>query len=163
MAHSLARTHTAPHWAVWLSFVVLCNAAGFLSSLAAGETQIYAQLQQPYFAPPSWVFAPVWTTLYVLMGTATYLVWRDSAGRRRRKAMMAFGVQLALNAMWTPVFFGMKQYAAALVVLVAIWIAVWTMFVLYWRRNRFAGYMTIPLLFWVTFAGVLNAAIVRLN
>ena len=163
MAQPVAARRSVPGWVAWLGFVVLCNAAGFLSSLAAREQTVYADLHKPFFAPPPWVFAPAWTTLYVLMGTATYLVWRDSAGAPRRRALTVFGAQLALNALWTPVFFALQQYSAALALLVAIWIAVAAMLVLYAKQVRLAGLLIIPLLLWVTYAGALNAAIVALN
>jgi tryptophan-rich sensory protein len=162
-AHAEKSSTSVPHWLVWVGFVALCNATGFLSSLAAGESRIYAELQQPSFAPPSWVFAPVWTSLYVLMGTATFLVWRGCTGSSRRRAMTVFGIQLALNALWTPVFFALGQYTLALALLIAIWGAVLAMTIVYWRRVRLAGVLLLPLLAWVSFAGVLNAAIVRLN
>lgn len=165
MAHSLTypRATATPTWLVWLGFVALCNGAGFLSSLAAPASSIYAQLQQPEFAPPSWVFAPVWTALYTLMGTAAFLVWHRCSGERRRAPMIAFGIQLALNAAWTPVFFGLQAFTAAFVLLLAIWVAVGAMTILFARRVPLAGALVLPLWAWVTFAAILNGAIVRLN
>lgn len=148
----------------WLAFVLLCNGVGLLSSAAVGsESTRYATLDRPSFAPPSWVFAPVWTALYTLMGTATYLVWHRCTGERRRNAMLVFAVQLALNAAWTPVFFGLEQIFAALLVIIANWIAVGAMMVTYYRRVPAAGAMIAPLWLWVSFATALNAAIWWLN
>lgn len=155
------RTHV-PAWLVWLGFVVLCNGAGFLSSLA-GRMGLYQELVQPAWAPPGWVFGPAWTTLYTLMGTATYLVWRRCGGERRRTAMIVFAVQLALNVAWTPVFFGLERVFAALVVIVLVWLSVLVMMIVYARRVPLAGVLIAPLLAWVGFATALNASIWWLN
>lgn len=158
-----ARRLSIPWWAAWLGFVVLCNGVGFLSSLTGQESQIYARIQTPSWAPPGWVFAPVWTTLYTLMGTATYLVWRRCEGAQARTALTVFAVQLALNAAWTPVFFGLERIFAAFVLIIANWLAVTAMMVVYARRVRLAGAMIVPLWLWVSFATVLNGAIWWLN
>jgi translocator protein len=151
------------HWLAWLGFVILCNGVGFLSSLAGAPSAVYKLLVQPSWAPPSWVFAPAWTTLYTLMGTATYLVWKHCRGAARRDAMIVFGVQLALNAAWTPVFFGLERYGLAVIVIAFVLAAVTAMLVVYWRRVRLAGALLIPLWLWVAFATALNAAIWSLN
>jgi benzodiazapine receptor len=143
--------------------VALCNLTGFVSSLFGTEQTFYAALTKPSFAPPSWVFAPAWTTLYTLMGTATYLVWRRCAGAIRRRAMGVFAVQLALNAAWTPVFFGLHEIGAAFLLIIANWIAVGAMGLVYYRRVPLAGALIVPLWLWVTYATVLNGAIWRLN
>jgi len=159
MATHAIRAHHTPAWLVWLGFVVLCNGAGFLSSLAGTESGLYASLERPAWSPPAWIFAPMWTALYTLMGTATYLVWRDAEGAARRRALAVFGVQLALNVAWSPVFFGLQQYGAALVVIVANWLAVTAMMIVYARCKRLAGALIVPLWLWVGFATALNASI----
>jgi tryptophan-rich sensory protein len=148
---------------VWLGFVVLCNGLGFLSSLPGAERAVYGALVQPSWAPPSWVFAPVWTTLYTMMATATYLVWRRCKGRARRDAMIAFAVQLALNVAWSPVFFGLQQYGLAVIVIAFVVASVAVMGVLYYRCVKLAGLLIVPLLLWVSFATALNAAVWALN
>lgn len=148
---------------VWLGFVVLCNALGFLSSLPGDEKDVYGALVQPSWAPPSWVFAPVWTTLYTLMGTATYLVWRRCEGRARRDAMIAFAIQLALNVAWSPVFFGLQQYGIAVIVIAFVLASVTVMGIMYARCVRLAGLLIVPLFLWVAFATALNAAVWSLN
>ncbi|MDQ3364887.1 MAG: tryptophan-rich sensory protein [Myxococcota bacterium] len=159
-----APTRATPwRWLVGLGLIVLCNAVGFLSSLPGREQPTYEALVQPSWAPPSWLFAPVWTSLYTLMGIATYLVWRSPPGPRRRLALGVFAIQLALNASWSPVFFALHQYAAALVVIVAILAAVVAMIATYARVSRVAAALTVPLALWVSFATALNAAIVALN
>jgi tryptophan-rich sensory protein len=159
----LSRTTVTPRVA-WFGFVVLCNAAGFLSSTLVGSEALrYVLLERPSFAPPSWIFAPVWTLLYTLMGTATYLVWRRSSGARRRTALLVFAIQLALNFAWTPVFFGLHRIFAAFLLLLANWLAVGAMTIVYARRVPLAGALLVPLWLWVSFAAVLNGAIWWLN
>ena len=155
------RAHV-PHWLVWLGFVALCVGTGVLSSLA-GRMALYQEIVRPGWAPPASVFGPVWTALYILMGTATYLIWRRTRGASRRTALGIFAVQLALNAAWTPVFFGLERFFAGLVVIVLVWLSVLVMMVAYVRRDRLAGALIAPLFAWVTYAGALNAAIWWLN
>lgn len=148
---------------VWLGFVLLCNGAGYASSLFSIEGEVYQNLAKPEWAPPGWVFGPVWTALYTLMGTATYVVWRHCRGEARSRAMIVFAVQLALNVSWTPVFFGLQRYGVAVIVILAVLAAVTAMLVAYWRRNRLAGALVVPLWLWVGFAAVLNIRISQLN
>ncbi len=150
-------------WLVCVGLIVLCNAVGFLSSLPGREQPTYEAFVQPSWAPPSWLFAPVWSSLYTVMGIATYLVWRSPVGRHRRTALTVFAVQLALNASWSPVFFALHQYAAALVLIVAILAAVIVMIASYARVSKLAAALTVPLALWVGFATALNAGIVALN
>jgi benzodiazapine receptor len=146
----------------WLGFVVLCLGVGFLSSLG-GRMELYQEIVRPSWSPPAAVFGPAWTALYILMGTATYRIWRRTDGERRRTALTVFAVQLALNAAWTPVFFGLENFFAALVVIAFVWASVLAMLIVYARRDRLAGAMIVPLLLWVSFASALNAAIWWLN
>jgi len=124
----------------------------------------YATLVKPALNPPSWVFGPVWTTLYALMGIAAFLVWqRGWAERTVRAALGVFGVQLLLNASWSIVFFGLHSPAWALANIAALWIAViWTMFVFY-KISRPAMYLLVPYIIWVSFASYLNYSIWILN
>ena len=147
----------------WLGFVLLCNGVGFASAMVANEPAFYLQLHRPAWAPPPSVFGPVWTTLYTLMGTATWAVWEHTRGADRRRAMTAFGVQLALNAVWTPVFFGLHLVGFAIVVILAVLAAVLVMAFAYARRVRWAGIAVVPLAAWVAFASCLNIALWRLN
>jgi translocator protein len=162
MTQAIARpAHRVPGWASWLGFVILCNAVGFTSSLLGGEPTVYRELVRPSWAPPPVVFAPVWTALYTMMGTATWLVWTRS--NDRSAAMQVFAAQLATNFLWTPVFFGLQQYGLAVLVIAANWVAVLAMIVVYSRRVRAAGWLVVPLLAWVSFATALNVAIWLLN
>jgi tryptophan-rich sensory protein len=162
---TLVVRHTkVPTWVAWVGLVVLCNGVGFLSSLAArGEMSLYERLVQPSWSPPSWLFAPVWTALYTLMATATYLVWRDGEGATRRRALGIFAVQLVLNAAWSPVFFGLGKVGAGLVIIVAYLASVIAMMIAYARSVRLAGALIVPLALWTGFATALNASIWWLN
>lgn len=145
----------------WLGFVVLCNGVGFASAMVANEPAFYQQLHRPAWAPPASVFGPVWTALYTLMGTATWGVW--TATRDRRRAMTAFAVQLVLNALWTPVFFGLHWIGFAVVVILAVLAAVVVMAITYARIRAWTGVALVPLAAWVAFASCLNISLWRLN
>lgn len=124
----------------------------------------YALLEKPLLSPPNWVFGPVWTLLYFLMGVAAFLVWQTGGGRNEvRRALMAYGVQLVLNTLWSILFFGLQNPALAFLEILILWCAIaWTGF-LFWRIRSTAGYLLLPYLAWVTFAAYLNASIALLN
>lgn len=143
----------------WLGFVLLCNGVGFASAMVANEPAYYQLLAKPSWAPPGSVFGPVWTALYTLLGSATWIVWTRTRDRERRRAMTAFAIQLALNATWTPIFFGLHQLGLAVVVIVAVLCSVLIMGAIYWRVQRWAGLAIVPLAAWVAFATCLNVAI----
>lgn len=124
----------------------------------------YAQLQKPSFAPPTWVFGPVWTLLYVLMGIGAGLVWRagtEQAGVRR--ALGLYTVQLILNAMWSFIFFGLREMGWALVDMAVLWCLIIATMFAFARVQRAAAWLLLPYICWVSFAFLLNAAFVRLN
>jgi tryptophan-rich sensory protein len=123
----------------------------------------YAALQKPSFNPPNWLFGPVWTALYIMMGVAFYLVWRNPPSAGRKKALSAFLVQFALNCAWTPVFFAMHQLGAALVVIVLMWLAILRTILLFAPFSKTASWLLVPYISWVSFATLLNAAIWWLN
>ena len=123
----------------------------------------YRQLKRPDWSPPPAAFGPVWTALYTLMGIAAALVAGRPDGRGRDRALGAFGVQLALNAAWTPIFFGLRRPGLALAEIVAMWAAVAATILLFARQRLAAGLLLVPYLAWVTFATALNAAIWRRN
>jgi translocator protein len=122
----------------------------------------YASLEKPAFNPPSWVFGPVWTALYVLMGVAAWLVW-ERFGGAARTALAVFGVQLAFNAAWSVLFFGLRSPGLAFAWIVILWSLIVATLVLFWRLRPLAGVLLVPYLAWVSFAAVLNLAIWRLN
>ena len=123
----------------------------------------YDQLDKPSFTPPSWVFAPVWTSLYALMGLAAWLVWRRPDGPARTTALALFVLQLVLNAAWTPLFFGAQRPALALVELAALDAAAEATTVAFARVDRRAAALLVPYLAWLGFATLLNAGIVIEN
>jgi tryptophan-rich sensory protein len=153
-------------WA-WLGFWVLVSfSAAVVGQLAGGAEPgaWYDSLDKPSFHPPPWLFGPVWTLLYTLMGIAAWLAWRQR-GRARGvgSAIGAFVVQLVLNAAWTAIFFGLHEIGWALVELVALWVAIAATIALLARVSRPAAWLMLPYLAWVTFAGVLNATLWSMN
>ena len=135
--------------------------AGLFTSQAVPEW--FTSLNRPSFSPPNWIFGPVWTALYILMGVSFYLVWKQEAGRRRNRAIAVFLVQLLLNFLWSFLFFYFREIGLALVEIILLWISIIVMLVLFYRIRPVAAYLNIPYLLWVTFASVLNAAYFVLN
>lgn len=142
--------------------IVVCELAGIVPSfLTANDVATwYTTLQKPGFTPPSWLFGPVWTTLYLLMGVALYLVWRRGDNRF---ALAIFAVQLVLNAGWTLVFFGMRWPAGGLAVILALLVAIVATMVSFEKIDRRAALLLVPYLCWVGFATLLNYELWRLN
>lgn len=146
--------------------LVMVGTAAGLGGLATaqGMDGWYQTLEKPAFSPPDGVFGPVWTTLYLLMVISAFLVWRQGWPSREAKlALSLFGIQLGLNMLWSVLFFGLQSPGAAFVELVMLWAAIAAWMAASWRVSRAAGALILPYLAWVTFAGVLNAAIWRLN
>jgi tryptophan-rich sensory protein len=149
-----------------IAAILICEAAGIVGSLFT-FSQIptwYAGLSKPALNPPSWVFGPVWTTLYFLMGIAVFLIWQKGPRRRKvRAALLIFAAQLTLNTLWSIVFFGLHSPGWALVNIAAMWVTiVWTM-IAFAHLSRPAMYLLVPYLAWVSFATYLNAGIWWLN
>ena len=157
------------HWgelSMLLTFVLVPLAIGFAGSLATASSvnDWYPTLVKPDFNPPNWLFGPVWTLLYVMMGLACHLVWRSAAPvTERRPALVAYGVQLALNLAWSFVFFGLQSPLLALIVIAAMWSAIAVTMRRFLAIDRLAGWLFAPYLAWVSFAALLNGAIVTLN
>lgn len=123
----------------------------------------YASLNQPSFNPPNYVFGPVWTLLYILMGISLYMVWREVPGKRRENALGIFWLQLLLNFLWSFFFFYFKDIEIALVDILALWISIVSMIFMFYRVKPLAAYLNIPYLLWVSFATALNIAYYILN
>ncbi|MCU0234284.1 MAG: tryptophan-rich sensory protein [Thermoanaerobaculales bacterium] len=141
-------------------------AVGGLSGFAtaAGVAAWYPTLVKPAFNPPAWVFGPVWTLLYVMMGVAAFLVWRQGLGADGvRLALGVFLLQLLLNGAWSLLFFGLRSPAWAFVDIVALWLAIGGTVWLFWRVLPAAGLLLLPYWAWVSFAAVLNGSIWSLN
>ena len=134
---------------------------GNLAALSAADQ--YGALTQPAWAPPPWLFGPVWTVLYVSIAVAGWLVWRRAGWSGARTALSVFAVQLVLNALWTPLFFGAGLFGVAFVEIVALWLSIVATIVLFARHSRPAAALLLPYLAWVTFASALNLAIWVLN
>jgi len=142
------------------AFIALALGGGTLIGLSTQPDGWYAALNKPAFNPPNSVFGPVWSVLYVMIGVAGWLVWQRDW---RSHMMAAWAAQLALNFMWTPVFFGLHAPAVALAVIVALLIVILAFIARGWRRDRAAALLFVPYAAWVGFATLLNAAIVYLN
>lgn len=124
----------------------------------------YATLSKPEFAPPNWIFGPVWITLYTLMGIAAFLVWRKGLKRREVKSALSIFVgQLVLNTLWSLLFFGLRSPAAAFVEIVALWLTIFAMIIAFEKISRPAAWLLVPYILWVSFAGYLNYMILILN
>jgi len=145
--------------------VVVCNAVGAAPALvtATGSGSWYDALAQPALAPPNWVFGPVWTALFTLLGVAVYLVLRDGAGRQRTVAFGLFVAQYVLNVAWTLVFFGGENIEGGLAVIAALWVLIAATLAAFYRVRKPAGYLLVPYLAWVSFAAYLNYAFWALN
>jgi benzodiazapine receptor len=146
--------------------IVLCMLAGFIGSLLTMPKipGWYANLEKPSFNPPGWLFGPVWTALYILMGIALFLVWRKGlASRGVRIALLVFLIQLVLNALWSVAFFGAQSPLAGLVVIIALWAAIVATIALFAPLSRVAVLLLVPYILWVSFAAILNATIYVLN
>jgi benzodiazapine receptor len=156
-------TRTFLKLAVAIVGTQLAGIIGSLFTFSAIPTW-YATLTKPALNPPSWVFGPVWTTLYLLMGVSAFLVWQKGWARKDVKiALSVYVLQLVLNALWSIVFFGMQNPGLALVNIVLLFASiVWTM-VLFFKISRPAMYLLIPYILWVSFASYLNYAIYALN
>jgi tryptophan-rich sensory protein len=141
--------------------VVVASGIGGLASSSSAED--YAGLQQPSWAPPSWVFGPVWTLLYAMMALAAWLVWRSGPWSQTRPALSAYAVQLVLNAAWTPLFFGLGWRGIAFAELSVLLVVLIATVVLFLRRSRVAGWLLLPYLAWSVFALCLNFAVWQLN
>jgi benzodiazapine receptor len=153
-------------WWGSIPFILVCELVGILGAVStgAGTGDWYRTLAKPSFQPPAWLFGPVWTLLYAVMGVAAWRIWRLGMDRPGvRLALALFAAQLLLNAIWSPVFFGAHQLGAALVVIALLWLVLLPTVVAFARLDGPAAGLLIPYLVWVTFAAVLNAAIWRLN
>ena len=146
-------------WLVLTLLVVLCLAVGSLAGYMTAQSVVtwYPTLVKPWFNPPPWLFAPVWTVLYIMMAVAAWLVWL------RKGSLVLFYVQLALNFLWTFLFFNQHAPGLALIEIVAMWLAILATLLGFWKIDRRAGWLLVPYLAWVSFAGFLNGSIWWLN
>ena len=143
--------------------VFIAGAIGNFFTLSEITTW-YTTLTKPTWTPPNWVFGPVWTTLYILMGIALYLVWSSGLDRKDVKiAIVVFFVQLILNTLWSLVFFGMHSLFGGLVTIVILWIAILVNIILFYRISKPAGLLLVPYIIWVSIASYLTYSVYLLN
>jgi tryptophan-rich sensory protein len=147
-------------WIAFVGFLVLVAGGGLVIGFLTVPGEWYAQLNKPAFNPPNWIFAPVWTALYVMIAVAG---WRTSERNRSGAAMRFWWAQLALNFLWSPVFFAAHQIGAALLVISLLLIAILAFIAAAVRQDRVAAWLFAPYAAWVMFATILNGAIWRLN
>jgi benzodiazapine receptor len=147
--------------------VTTCMVIGYLSGTVTREsiTTWYPTLVKPIFNPPNWIFAPVWTLLYAMMGVAGGIIWNhlETNKEQVKKAFTFFIIQLALNALWSYLFFGLHNPLLALLEIIILWLMIFETYVQFKSINKLAGWLLIPYLAWVSFATVLNASIWWLN
>ena len=147
-----------------IGWLLLCFAISALGAVASIQAQsFYGQLFQPEWAPPGWVFGPVWTLLYAMMGVAAWLVWRGGGFRHNRQALGLFLLQLAVNALWSWLFFAWHLGLIALIDILLLWLLILATLISFWRASTVAGALLIPYLCWVSFAAVLNYSVWQLN
>lgn len=147
---------------LFLLVAFLAAAIGAYATFTSVETW-YPTLRKPTWAPPNAVFSPVWTTLYILMAVAAWRAWRQGSAADARLTFRLYGAQLALNALWSVFFFGMRNPALALVDVIILWFVLLRLYLRFRAIDRLAGWLWLPYLLWVTFATMLNAAIWELN
>lgn len=140
----------------WIALSVVAGAVGAFASADAGD--FYQQLQWPTWAPPAWLFAPVWSALYLMMGVAAWLVWRERDSAETRAALALYVVQLAANALWTWLFFAWRQGAWAFAEIIVLLLLIVATMVAFWRVRPVASLLLLPYLFWVGFASALTYA-----
>lgn len=157
-----AASNDLPMLGLFILAVIAVSVLGGLATSAA-IPDWYATLAKPSWTPPNWVFGPAWTTLYILMALAAWLVWRRRRLVEVRGALIAWWAQLALNLLWTMLFFGLRQPLWGLIEIVALWIAIAITIVLFYRVRKLAAAMLLPYIAWVSFAASLNAGIVALQ
>ena len=143
----------------WLALTFVAAFIGATASIEAAD--FYAALQRPDWAPPGWLFGPVWTLLYLMMGVAVWLVWRR--GGPVTVALALYVIQLLVNALWSWLFFGWRLGAYAMIDIVILWLLIAVTLVAFYRHSQIAGWLLVPYLAWVSFASGLNYAVWQLN
>jgi benzodiazapine receptor len=138
---------------------------GFLGSLFTSSSvdSWYITINKPSFTPPNWLFAPVWTALYIIMGISFYLVWIKGSGGLKRKAFTVYSFQLLLNLLWSMFFFGLRSPLIGFINIVVLWLFIVANIVLFYKISKVAGSLLIPYFLWVSFASVLNFSVYILN
>jgi tryptophan-rich sensory protein len=151
----------------FIAALAVCFAASGIGAIFMADDSIsnwYAGLQKPNITPPDWVFGPVWTTLYLLMGISVFIVWNKGLDEPKvKQALGLFLIQLFLNTAWTPLFFGLHLILAALIEIMLLWLAILATFLAFKRISVLSGMLLLPYLIWVGYAVILNGSIWYLN
>lgn len=144
--------------------IVICQLAGIMGSFFTSDSvkTWYPTLIKPSFNPPNGVFAPVWTTLFLLMGISLYLIW-TSKSKKKKLPLTFFGIQLGLNILWSILFFGLKMPLFAFIEIIILWTFILLTIISFYKISKASAYLLIPYLLWVSFAVVLNFALFYLN
>ena len=145
-----------------LSLLISLGVGGLSALLTKDSMEQYGALKQPPLSPPGWLFPVVWSILFLLMGIAAYRVWMED-GTGRNGALILYGIQLSFNFFWTLIFFNMGNYALAFFWLLALWILILLTTLRFFKEDTIAGWLMVPYLLWVAFAGYLNAGVWLLN
>jgi len=146
--------------------VAICLGAGAIGSLFTSSSipTWYTTIEKPFFNPPNWIFGPVWTLLFIMMGVALFLVWNKGWQNKKVKiAMLIFGIQFLLNILWSIIFFGFLSPFYAFVEIIFLWLAILATIIYFYQISRPASWLLVPYILWVSFASVLNFFIWRLN
>jgi len=152
-------------WIGLAVFLVVCLGAGGLGAIAT-TPEIegwYRTIAKPEWNPPDWIFGPVWTTLFILMAIAAWLVWKPAGFKAAATPLSLFAWQLLLNIAWSWIFFGLHELGWAFVEIVVLWLAIAATTIAFFRCSQIAGWLLVPYLAWVSFAAVLNFTIWRMN
>ncbi len=152
-----------PRLIISILIVFIAGGIGTVATLSQITTW-YATLVKPTWAPPNWLFGPVWTTLYVLIGVALFLVWREGINRKDVKiAILIFAVQLILNVLWSVIFFGFHSLLGGFITIILLWIAILANIIVFYRVSKPAGLLLVPYIIWVSIASYLNYSVYVLN
>jgi len=150
----------------FLVSIVVCQLAGYIGSIFT-MPEIggwYSALRKPSFSPPNWIFAPVWTTLFLLMGIALYLVWqKEKSSASKGTAILVFFFQLVLNILWSVLFFGFRSPLAGFIEIIGLWVMILFTMDTFYEISETSAWLLLPYILWVTFAGVLNFFLWWLN
>ena len=163
---SVKQKHLPIKWGALIGWIVLCEAAGIIGSLftVSSIPTWYASLVKPSFSPPNWLFGPVWTILYTLMGIAAYRIWRLGMSKKTvRSALFLFLFHLVLNAIWSIIFFGGQNIPLGFVDIAALWVTIIVLIFRFCTLDQISAYLLLPYLAWVSFATVLNYNLWLLN
>lgn len=152
-------------WIKLIISIVIAQLAGIIGSLftVTSGNSWYSSITKPSFNPPNWIFGPVWTLLYLLMGISLYFIWTSKKSKNRKIALYFFFTQLVLNSLWSILFFGLQNPLLAFIEIIILWIAILLTILYSFKVKKTAAYLLIPYILWVTFAAILNFSIFILN